>query len=75
MHDGIYTTLEEVIAHYDRGGGSSGDVVGVIDDRIGPLHLTTQEKADLVEFLKTLTGAQLPTALTSAPALPPATPF
>jgi cytochrome c peroxidase len=73
MHDGVYQTLEQVIDHYDRGGDGSGDEVGVLDYRIAPLHLTSEEKADLVEFLKTLTGAALPTALTTAPALPPAT--
>ena len=39
--------------------------------QIKPLLLTADEVADLVEFLKTLTGAPLDPALTSKPAPPP----
>ena len=52
MHDGSMTTLEEVIDHYDTGGEHRQSV----SDEIFPLHLTAQEKKDLVEFLKTLTS-------------------
>ena len=55
MHDGVYATLEEVIDHYDRG-GAAGGAVGVPAAQIKPLFLTSEEKSDLVEFLKTLTG-------------------
>ena len=52
MHDGSLQTLEEVIEHYDKGGkGSQG-----VDAKIFPLHLTAEEKADLMAFLKTLTS-------------------
>lgn len=50
MHDGRFATLGEVVDHYDRGGsGLTGQ-----DGRIRPLHLTPEERADLVAFLQTL---------------------
>jgi len=52
MHNGIYQTLEEVVDHYDRG----GDVKDNLAPDIKPLHLTAREKADLVSFMKSLTG-------------------
>jgi cytochrome c peroxidase len=55
MHNGIYKTLEEVVDHYDRG----GDVKGNLDANMKPLGLTPAEKADLVAFMKTLTGPPL----------------
>ncbi len=52
MHDGRYRTLEEVVEHYDRGGIPNPQ----LDRRIKPLHFTPREKADLVAFLKSLSG-------------------
>ncbi len=52
MHDGSLNTLEEVIEHYDKGGYKNR----FIDAEIFPLHLTPQEKADLLAFLKALTS-------------------
>ena len=52
MHDGRYKTLEEVIEHYDKGGIPNPN----LDRRLKPLNLSKQEKADLVEFLKALSG-------------------
>jgi cytochrome c peroxidase len=52
MHNGCYRTLDEVVDHYNRG----GDVHDNLDPSIKPLHLTDQEKKDLVRFLTTLTG-------------------
>ena len=52
MHDGSMKTLEEVIEHYDKG----GDKNPFIDAKIFPLHLTQQEKADLLAFMKSLTS-------------------
>jgi cytochrome c peroxidase len=69
MHDGRYATLEEVVEHYDRGGDP--DAVGTRDIHIKPLGLTAAEKADLVAFLKTLTGKYLDSDLTTAPQLLP----
>jgi cytochrome c peroxidase len=54
MHDGSMKTLEEVIEHYDKGGDKSR----FIDAKIFSLHLTQQEKADLVAFMKALTSQQ-----------------
>lgn len=52
MHDGRFKTLEEVVEHYDKGGIQNPH----LDRRLKPLHLTSQEKADLVAFLKSLSG-------------------
>jgi cytochrome c peroxidase len=52
MHDGSLKTLEEVIDHYDEGGGTARNK----SDLILKLRLTQQEKSDLLAFLKTLTG-------------------
>lgn len=62
MHDGVYATLEEVVDAYDRGGASADRSV-----QVKPLLLTAGERADLVAFLRSLTGAPLPTALTTRP--------
>jgi cytochrome c peroxidase len=59
MHDGRYATLEEVVAHYNRGGDAGA--VGTVDVRIRPLLLTDGEQADLVAFLRTLSGPPLKT--------------
>jgi cytochrome c peroxidase len=53
MHDGSMKTLEEVIEHYDKG----GDKNRYIDAKIFPLHLTQQEKADLLAFMQILTAS------------------
>jgi cytochrome c peroxidase len=51
MHDGSLATLEDVIDHYNAGGQPHPNKSGLIQ----PLHLTIQEKQDLVNFLKALT--------------------
>ena len=56
MHDGSMKTLEEVIEHYDKG----GDKNRFIDTKIFPLHLTQQEKTDLVAFMRALTSLHIP---------------
>ena len=63
MHNGIKANLEEVIEFYDRG----GDVKENLSPFITPLGLTSQEKKDLVEFLKSLDGEPI---LVSYPILP-----
>ncbi len=55
MHNGAYKTLEEVIDHYNRGGDDKEN----LDPNLKPLNLNKREKADLAEFLKSLTGEQL----------------
>ncbi|HVZ74775.1 MAG TPA: cytochrome c peroxidase [Polyangia bacterium] len=57
MHDGVYQTLEEVVAHYSNGADPSA--VGKPAAELAPLDLTADEQADLVAFLKTLTGSPL----------------
>lgn len=52
MHDGSQATLEEVVDWYDKGGHPNGQ----LDEKIKKLNLTDQEKADLVAFMKSLTG-------------------
>ena len=52
MHDGSLKTLEEVVEFYDKGGDPNKN----LDENIKPLHLTDQEKKDLVAFLKALSG-------------------
>lgn len=51
MHDGSMTTLEEVVNHYNSGGKNHPNKSPII----GSLNLTVAEKADLVNFLKSLT--------------------
>lgn len=53
MRNGIYTTLTEVVEHYNRG----GDVKENLDINMSPLGLTAAEVADLVAFMESLTGA------------------
>ncbi len=56
MHDGAFTTLEEVVDHYNKGGNPNDSN---LDPLIRPLKLTSKEQADLVEFLHTLTDKRL----------------
>lgn len=54
MHDGSHKTLEDVVEFYNKGGIRNP----YLDGGIVPLGLTDQEKKDLVEFLKSLTGGK-----------------
>ncbi len=56
MHDGRFATLEEVVEHYS-GGVQRTDTLdpNLAKHPEGGIQFTTQEKADLVAFLKTLT--------------------
>jgi cytochrome c peroxidase len=51
FHDGSARTLAEVVDHYARG----GDVRSNLSPQMKPLPLTTDERADLVAFLRALT--------------------
>ena len=57
MHDGRFKSLEEVIDHYNSDIKQSSTLdpalIQVVDN--GGLNLTEQDKADLVNFLKTMT--------------------
>lgn len=61
MHDGRFTTLEEVVDHYNTGVKPSSTVDNQLrlNLRPGGLGLTEQEKSDLIAFLKTLTDETL----------------
>lgn len=61
MHAGQLATLEEVVEFYDRGGDTPS--VGTKSPLLVPLGLTTEQKADLVSFLLTLSGDAVPEAL------------
>lgn len=56
MHDGRFATLEEVVDHYNEGIHPSPtlDLALLATTETG-LLLTTEDKADLINFLKTLT--------------------
>jgi cytochrome c peroxidase len=51
MHDGSFSTLEEVIEHYNSGGKSHRNKSSILRQ----LNLSIQDKQDLVAFLKALT--------------------
>ena len=53
MHDGSQKTLEEVVEWYAKGGHPNPN----LSDKIKKFDATAQDKADLVEFMKALTGA------------------
>ena len=57
MHDGRFSTLEEVVEHYNSGGEYSLTVDPLMKKLGVGLQLTNQEKQDLVAFLKTLTDS------------------
>ncbi len=63
MHNGTYKTLEEVVEHYVRG----GDVKTNLDPNMEKLDLSKQEKADLVAFMKSLTGKQIKITIPQLP--------
>jgi len=52
MHDGSLKTLEEVVEHYNKGGIKNT----WLHTDVRPLNLSDQDKKDLVEFLKALSG-------------------
>jgi cytochrome c peroxidase len=59
MHNGVFSTLEEVVDFYDRGGG--------LGSELKPLGLTAQEKKALLAFLNALSGDPV---VAKAPDLP-----
>jgi cytochrome c peroxidase len=52
MHDGSIATLEEVVEYYDRGGNRNP----YLDPELQPLHLSIEERRDLVLFLRSLSA-------------------
>ena len=57
FHNGGQLTLEQVVEFYNRGGDFNG--LPDLDPDIQELNLTSQEKADLVAFLKGLTDERV----------------
>ena len=63
MHDGRFATLEEVIAHYARGGIPNP----YLDSRLRPIVLSDGERHELVEFLRSLNGTEAAPQRAGAP--------
>lgn len=71
-HDGRFKTLDQVLEFYAKGAAASrGRVVGKreVTANLVP-HLSAQQQSDLIAFLRTLSDAPLPRALTQAPTAP-----
>jgi len=56
MHDGAYSTLAEVVRHYNQGGNPQN---ASQDPLIMPLKLSEAEQSDLIAFLQSLTDPAL----------------
>jgi cytochrome c peroxidase len=63
MHDGSLATLAEVVDHYDQGGIRRPS----LSEEMQPLGLTSQEKQDLITFMKTLTSDDEPVTFVQLP--------
>ncbi len=57
MHNGKFTSLEEVVNHYNKGGEAHANR----SDLLHPLKLSGEEKKDLVQFLHSLTDLDFTT--------------
>ncbi len=64
MHNGLFATLDEVVAFYNAGGGAHPNKAPLLQ----PLDLSADEQADLVAFLESLCGDPV---TDEAPELPP----
>jgi len=70
MHNGVFTTLAEVVDFYDGGGGNDVNKSPLLR-RLG---LTAQDKADLVAFLRSLSSDRPPHQM-DRPEMPPYAPM
>ena len=62
MHDGRFTTLEQVVDHYNEQIKASATLDPALEQtREKGLFLTEQDKKDLVAFMQTLTDKDLTT--------------
>ena len=52
MHNGVFSTLAEVVDFYDRGGGRDDPLAA----ELKPLGLSAEEKKDLIAFLESLSS-------------------
>jgi cytochrome c peroxidase len=66
MHDGSLATLDDVVAHYVRGGVPHDG----LDPLIRPIPIAATERADLVAFLESLTGSNVAALVTDARTVP-----
>ena len=74
MHNGVFTTLEEVIDFYSQGGGRK-DGVQDVDVHVQGFEISDSEKADLIAFLYALTDeSALPEIPVSLPSGLPVVP-
>ena len=68
MHNGVFATLEEVVAFYNSGGGEDENK----DPLVQPLNLSEDEQRNLVAFLESLCGDKI---IDESPDLPPYEPW
>ncbi|MDD1627831.1 MAG: SCO family protein [Methylococcaceae bacterium] len=66
MHNGAFSTLQQVVEFYNRGGIANEN----LDPLIKPLNLTALETADLTAFLESLTGDNIKELVADAFAAP-----
>ena len=66
MHNGEFSTLDEVVTFYNEGGVPNE----LQSPLIRPLNLDTREQSDLVEFMKGLTGDNVDALILDAYAAP-----
>lgn len=66
MHNGVFSSLKEVVEFYNRGGEPNEN----LDPLIRPLGLSAQDIEALVEFLASLTGGDNQTLVSDAFAAP-----
>ncbi|WP_075603621.1 cytochrome-c peroxidase [Saccharicrinis aurantiacus] len=62
MHDGRFSTLEEVIEHYSSGIQNHQNLISPLvnpDGEVGQFNFTQEEKDALIAFLKTLTDEDM----------------
>ena len=69
MHTGSLMTLEDVVQFYNWGGGTA-DFAGTKSAAMAPLLLSDEEQADIVAFLRSLTGDPPPVDLGKDTAIP-----
>jgi len=76
MHNGVFTTLEEVVDFYNVGGkdedGRTTPFPENMDKRIKPLGLSDDEKEALVAFIESMSGPEI---TMQKPAVPPYAPL
>ncbi len=65
MHNGVYTTLDEVLRHYAYGGRlTTNPVVGEVSEKLHIVAFGRREEVEIIAFLRTLTGKPLGDDLT-----------